>query len=337
MRKLFSVLTGRSSSGAADGGRSSSGGGGGSLTGGVSNVSSSGSPSPTERAVENDESASKIIIAAATALSKAIHEILLDSPRLSGEDLSGFYHLIDLLNDEACATSKAVEENLDNAVETNNVDDVINRLASSWGRGCLRILLRLKARPCFITACGSAGLAIELVNAMRLLRMLEIKNTKLLSRCIPSSSSSSSPSSSSFTEESRGKTFQASLAASKLLAHLCTRASTVEYLKPNLEKLLCYPISTLPVTGVHLQSHCATVVTSLCEGGLTADLVWFLHEVKVVKKMFNFLSELCGSDKVETGNIASGGTEMLLQRYWSLPVKDITNLHHQSYPSPSYI
>ena len=45
-----------------------------------------------------------------------IQEILMDSPRLSDDDLSGYYDLLGLLSDEVCMTSKAVEENLEVAL-----------------------------------------------------------------------------------------------------------------------------------------------------------------------------------------------------------------------------
>lgn len=146
----------------------------------------------------------------------------------------------------------------------------------------MRTLLVLKDQKTFVDSCGRVGLASALVNAMRLLRMFEIKRSKLLG------------SGSSAGQSGESVTFSASKSSSVILAKLCSEPLTVEQLKPFLVKLLCYPVGSLPLSGLHLQTHCASIISSICRDGLSSSLVWFLHDVQAITHLLNHMSELCG-------------------------------------------
>ena len=53
----------------------------------------------------------------------------------------------------------------------------------------------------------------------------------------------------------------------------------------------------------------------MCETGLDAPLVWYLHDMQVVKHMLHYLSELTGYDKrgCDEENESRENAEMQLQ------------------------
>jgi hypothetical protein len=103
-----------------------------------------------------------MLYCAAHSLSNSIEEILNDTSNLTGSNIQGFYKLLDILNNE---------------------DDKINdysQLATSNGRGCMIYLMNHLYNPILIDICIKASLPTSLIQGLRLLRMLEIKKTKLV-------------------------------------------------------------------------------------------------------------------------------------------------------------
>ena len=230
---------------------------------------------------EKPDYAAPIIKAASQTLSDNIQAILLDVQKLSGDDLSGFLLLIELLSGETDAITVAVEEELSSALEGSaSAENVIDRLMCNRGRGCVRTLFQLKGHKSFIEHCAQVGIASSMMNAMRLLRMYEIKTSKQLGTAA--------------VIEKQSATFAASKNTSEILRVLCTDSSIVEQLKPILVKTLTYPLSSLPLSGIHLQSHCASIVCAICRQGLTDSHVWFLHDVQAIAHILSHLADLVG-------------------------------------------
>lgn len=106
---------------------------------------------------ENDNS-QFMILSAARALHDAIQAILSDGASLSGEDMSGFVRLVELIE------SEPQQEDTNIFIQ---------------GFGALSMLLKHIDHPTFIEGCSSVGLAPSLLHALRLLRMMEVKHGQL--------------------------------------------------------------------------------------------------------------------------------------------------------------
>lgn len=222
------------------------------FSGGISGNNALARQNSTERV-------SILILAAAQSLSDTIQEILSDTSRLTGENISGFSKLLQILEAE------------DYPKDTES-------LSSSDGLGCLQLLLNYKEHSVFIETCNQVGLATALMHALRLLRMFEIKQTKL-----PDYDSSS---------DSISVTSNASLKVCQILECLCGNTETIEQIRQSLVKLLTFPIGTLPTNGVHIQGHSLRVLTSMCRTGFTSQQVWYLHDAQAMTHMVRQLTEL---------------------------------------------
>ena len=232
---------------------------------------------------EKNDIYSLVISTSAQLLADAIQEILLNNQKLTGDDLSGFLDLVSLLSIDV---DSQFEEEFSKSLNSSNLDLLIRKLKLMKGSKCLYILLKLSKYHFLVEYCRQVGLAASLINSMRLLRMLEIKNTKINAQEQKMDKSKTM---------SIGITFKASKNVTDLLSILCSDPQTIEQLRPILLKLLCYPLSALPTMGVHLQPHCASVIKATCKYGLTTSIVWFLHDVQVISHMLNHLSELVAS------------------------------------------
>lgn len=249
---------------------------------------------------EKPDHAAPIIKAASQTLSDNIQAILLDVQKLSGEDLSGFLLLIELLSGEIDSISAAVEEELPSALQgAATAENVIDRLMCNRGRGCARTLFQLRKHKSFVENCAQVGIASSLMNAMRLLRMYEIKSSKQPSSVFAVDSKQRSP------------TFSASQTTSEILRMLCVDSAIVEQLKPILVKTFTYPLSSLPLSGLHLQSHCALIVSAICRHGLIDSHVWFLHDVQAIAHILSHLADLVGYVSVNKSPVTPINETML--------------------------
>ena len=209
--------------------------------------------------VNNDNNIPGMLYCAAHSLSNSIEEILNDTSNLTGSNIQGFYKLLDILNNE---------------------DDKINdysQLATSNGRGCMIYLMNHLYNPILIDICIKASLPTSLIQGLRLLRMLEIKKTKLVL------------SSSELIELS---TIIPCKKICKLMIHLCTDSSTIENIRNIFIKVVTFPLGMIPIDALHIQSYSADIIYSICKTGFTLQQVWFLHDIQVIHQMIKTLSEL---------------------------------------------
>ena len=213
----------------------------------------------------------QIIIASARSLVEGIEQILFDSGTLSGDDMSGFHKLIDLID------SKPLSEE-------------IHIISGSRGVGCISILLKYALHMSFIDCCGQANLAPALLHALRLLRMMEVKAGKPpIQQQQDSEQSSTAP---SILVDAKSVTVSATERVCKLLVVLCGSTQIMEQLRPSLSKLLCLPLSPLPLSGVHFQENVANIIYSICKSGLTSPIIWALRDSQTILQMTRALREL---------------------------------------------
>ena len=180
------------------------------------------------------------------------------------------------------------------ASQINQDDDVvfthmINLLAESEE---MSVLLTDSSKDGFIDICNEAGIANSLMNALRLLRMIEIKHANRINTGNSNYGSGSRGGSNFSTGNGTPITYKASLNLCSLLSTLCADSQTLDTLKQSLIKLLCFPMGVLPGSGFHLQHHSASVITILCNKGLSNSMVWFLHDIQAISMMIRQLHDL---------------------------------------------
>ena len=210
--------------------------------------------------VNNDNNIPGMLYYAAHSLSNSIEEILNDTSNLTGSNIQGFYKLLDILNNE-----------------DDNIMDDYSQLATSNGRGCMIYLMNHLHNPILIDICIKASLPTSLIQGLRLLRMLEIKKTKL------------SLSSSELVQLS---TIIPCKKICKLMIHLCTDSSTIENIRNIFIKVVTFPLGMIPIDALHIQSYSADIIYSICKTGFTLQQVWFLHDIQVIHQMIKTLGEL---------------------------------------------
>ena len=255
-------------------------------------------PSPMKSKSSSEKSRDNVqtllLTSAAQCLTDTVQEILSDTANLTGESISGFVRLIDVI------------------VTDVSLSDITSVLSSN-GMGCMNVLLGNISHPRFIEICNQCGLAIALMHALRLIRMFEIKQNKLdqQTNLKTASLESSSPTQTKkirfFSEPTnldstlqidygganRSLSFDASFRVCKVFETLCTNSSTVEQIRQSLVKLFTFPLSVVPVSAIHVQHHSAAIVSTLCRtAGFTSQQVWFLHDVQAISHMVGHLKEL---------------------------------------------
>eukprot|EP00981_Chlorochromonas_danica_P007117 scaffold1560_cov177-Ochromonas_danica.AAC.2 len=224
-----------------------------------------------------------LITNAAATLADALQEIVGDTTKLSGENTSGYETLLCILND--------------------NTDlDEVGEILQANGMGCIHLLMTHLDHPKFVELCSPVALAAGLFQALRLLRMYEIKIAKTqFELCMGGQSSVAansqhssgvSPSITIPPSSSASSTFDASYKICKILEKLCSHSSVIEQIRANLVKILTFPLCILPLQGKHIQQHAAGVVLSICKTGFTSQQVWYLHDVQCITHMIRHLHEL---------------------------------------------
>ena len=209
-----------------------------------------------------------IISGAANALADSVQEIVSDTANLKGDSISGYQTLLDILDDQSFIVDPA-------------------EFSRGRGVGCVNILLQYVDHPKFIEICSQANLATVLFQALRLLRMMEIKQSK---NC------------ESF-EGDCGVTYNASRNICKIMEKLCSKASTIEQVRQLLVKILTFPVGIFPSKGIHIQIHSADIIFAMCKSGFTSQQIWFLHDVQAVNHMVRQLGELVMVTSDSTSNL----------------------------------
>ncbi len=205
---------------------------------------------------------------AATVLADSIQNILSKIANFSSEDLSEYQSLLDVLDSRNSHMSTLLL-----FVDSSN----------------------------FVEACFQSNLATGLYQALRLLRMLELIQSKSVNE-----------------PDSCGVTLAASSNVSRILEKLCCSPVIIEQLRPSLVKLLIFPLSSLPTRGKHLQNHSSKIVSSICRNGFTSQQVWFLHDCHYVNYALRALSEMVdmGITTKEDNMLVLRGESAEIEEMW---------------------
>jgi hypothetical protein len=224
------------------------------------------------------------IVSAAQTLSDDVQEILCDTTSLQ-ENMTGFHRLLLLFD------IKVKEKSVDSQERDDNSVDIL--------------LLHLK-HPQLAEICNVIGLPTTLVHALRLLRMYEIRLAKgiLIEKHSPNVNTNQ-------IVTTEGITFTASERLCAVFSALMLDPTTTEKIRQSLAKLVTFPLSVLPKSGVHLQVHSSGIITSMCEPELTLQQVFILHEAQAVTHMVRHLGELVSV--IGDEEIHSPGYELMLQ------------------------
>jgi hypothetical protein len=112
---------------------------------------------------------------AAQTLTESIEIILSESDSLSGDHLSGFISLMRILDCEDLEIHALDRSSFDDEGFTPSKTD---SHTSHSGEGCIQILLNNMEHPEFVDTCTNHHVAVSLVQALRLLKIFEIKVAK---------------------------------------------------------------------------------------------------------------------------------------------------------------
>lgn len=260
MKKLFSYLSNENAPAQSSGGTAANDGGATTPPNKTSILKRLGRGTPKSANNSQPDTIPNLIIAASSTLNDAIQLIISDTSNLAGDNLTGYQNLVDILDDQVF-----YEDPLD--------------IRSSSGAGCMNVLVQYIDHQKFIELCNQMNLATGLFQTMRLLRMMEIKHAK----SVPDST---------YNAMIHGITFAASRNVCKILEKLFSHSTTIEQNRQLLVKILTFPLSVLPVKGLHIQIHSAQIITAICKSGFTSQQVWFLHDVQAVSHMVRHLQEL---------------------------------------------
>ena len=158
----------------------------------------------------------------------------------------------------------------------------------------LDILLENSECDKFVLRCVENELPPNLIHCLRLLRVLELQHAHTavaLQQRAGRDGSAAVADSVSTTATDK---------VSRLLCLLCTDPSVGEQLRPHLFGLLALSGASYPPSGVHVASGASDVILAFSESCLSASLVWFLHDRKMIVHMTDDVKELCGMTAVSS-------------------------------------
>ena len=158
----------------------------------------------------------------------------------------------------------------------------------------LDVLLDNSSCDKFVLRCVENELPPNLIHCLRLLRVLELQHAHT---AVAMKQRAGGDESSTVTDSI---STMATSKVSKLLCLLCTDPSVGEQLRPHLFGLLALSGASYPPSGVHVASAASDVILAFSENCLSASLVWFLHDRKMIVHMTDDVKELCGMTAVSS-------------------------------------
>lgn len=178
------------------------------------------------------------------------------------------------------------------------------------------ILLQNSACDKFVLRCVENELPPNLVHCLRLLRVLELQHAndhqKMKEGADGGGSKSDQGADESLSsnedqatvgdntsvlntvEELQPVSIPATAKVTRLLCLLCTDTSVGEQLRPHMFGLLALSGASYPPTGVHVASAASDVICQFAANCLTRNLVWFIHDRKMMIHMTDDVKELSG-------------------------------------------
>ena len=218
---------------------------------------------------------------------EAINDILLNTDSKHIDPNENLRNLVTLLESE-----KRMDFTEDSKESTGGCHSSLER-----GLGCLEILLANLLHPQLVPISLKHSLASSLFQSLRLLRIMEVLHAN-----------NSSPSETSSTS-SQPLTSLSAKRLCCLLQHLCLDPLVLDEMRPNLGKLFCFPLSTKP--GRHLQAEALPIIQSIASHALSWQLVWFLHDSRVIISMLGLLRSIVFTSE-DTVNMEAEEAELWL-------------------------
>lgn len=212
----------------------------------------------------NAERVERDVIAAARRLGDGVQKIVLAAKAKQG-DTDWKTELLVLLGDSTYASeSLTLEEGEDSTKHEENLD--------------IHVLLSNSSSESFVQRCIESELPPNLIHCMRLLRVLELQHAAQAGE----------------GQELSPIAEKASSLVSQLLCSLCVDPSVGEIVRPHLFGLFALSGASYPSSGVHVAKAANEVIIALSERCLSRQLVWFIHDRKMVIHMTDDIKELCG-------------------------------------------
>ena len=121
---------------------------------------------------------------------------------------------------------------------------------------------------------------------------------------------------------------QATEKVSQLLCLLCKDQSVGEQLRPHLFGLLALSGASYPLSGVHVAKAASDVICAFSQHCLSNNLVWFLHDRKMIVHMTDDIKELCGITEVTSSasSLCLYGAAAEKAGLWVIAIKTVVNL-----------
>jgi Beige/BEACH domain/PH domain associated with Beige/BEACH len=182
-------------------------------------------------------------------------------------------------------------------------DDEVPGSSSGGGGGApthsdLDVLLVAPKSEKFVQRCLENELPPNMIHCLRLLRVLELQHA--------SQTYQKNDAQGRLDRPIRPIASRATGKVSQLLCTLCTDPSVGEQLRPHLFGLLALSGASYPASGVHVAKAASQVIIAFSEHCLSASLVWFLHDRKMIIHMTDDIKELCGQTKTPTPPSSTG-------------------------------
>ena len=170
------------------------------------------------------------------------------------------------------------------------------------------ILLENSTCERFVLRCVENELPPNLIHCLRLLRVLELQHDHSVAQKQQQQRRRSKRSDNGEDVEKNDNddaqeeddlivpvsalSTQAAAKVSKLLCLLCSDPSVGEQLRPHLFGLLALSGASYPYSGVHIAAAASDVILAFSRNCLSASLVWFLHDRKMIVHMTDDIKEL---------------------------------------------
>ncbi|KAL7513979.1 hypothetical protein ACHAXN_011851 [Cyclotella atomus] len=200
------------------------------------------------------------------------------------------------------------------------------------------ILLQNSSCERFVLRCVENELPPNLIHCLRLLRVLELQHdhavAKARGRSSPAVEGGGDDDNTNTTEvvetlHPGPVSTNAAKKVSRLLSLLCSDSSVGEQLRPHLFGLLALSGASYPASGVHIANAASEVILAFSSHCLSASLVWFLHDRKMIVHMTDDIKELCGMTPVSanSGNHRClYGQEAEKAGLWVVALKTVVHL-----------
>jgi hypothetical protein len=242
------------------------------------------------RSSQQDAELERRVSLAARNLGDGVQRIVMAAKgkQSSTEWKSQLLHLLGGADDDpALSVSTRITTTATLAAKGGSVEAVVQPPVESD----IDVLLASQQCQNFVVRCLENELPPNMIHCLRLLRVLELQHATQWHRGNPEGLDELVPISSQATEK-----------VSQLLCRLCVDPSVGEQLRPHLFGLLALSGASYPASGVHLAKAASQVIIAFSEHCLSASLVWFLHDRKMIVHMTDDIKELCSLANINNNN-----------------------------------